>query len=257
MPSTPNAHGWQFFSFGLIVTGKGEEAFLPEFFRSLAATGHCTFKVIHKIGQRSPITSEKKKLYMVGSGKMIPDRDAEEIGVPARQHLAGDNTYVVLVDDLEADRSPLIDSIYGRYRAALNVMLGDYRKRASVHFFVNMMEAYYFADAQAINVVLGTCRQDFAGDVETIRHPKNDLKALKSGYDEVEDGREIVSRLDIPHVLSRPETCASLRTLFGWCSKAIGDAPGNRYQLLAGVYDPVTKPQIDDLDSPGSTATSG
>ena len=47
---------------------------------------------------------------------------------------------------------------------------------ASVHFLVNMLEAYYFAHAAATNGVLGTELEDFEGDVESIRHPKNDLK---------------------------------------------------------------------------------
>ena len=97
-----------------------------------------------------------------------------------------------------------------------------WKTRASVHFLVNMLEAYYFADAAAINGVLGTELIDFEGDVETIRHPKNDLKKLSPGFDEVEHGRLILERLDVIHVLSNPSTCRSLRTLFGWCSKAIG-----------------------------------
>ena len=31
-------YAWRFFRFGLIVTGKGEEEFLPKLFRSIAAT---------------------------------------------------------------------------------------------------------------------------------------------------------------------------------------------------------------------------
>ena len=46
---------WQFIRFGLIVTGDTEEKCLPELFRLIAATGMCSFKVIRKIGQRSPI----------------------------------------------------------------------------------------------------------------------------------------------------------------------------------------------------------
>ena len=40
---------------------------------------------------------------MVGTGKTIPDKDAEQIGFPTRKYLArSDNNYVLLVDDLEA-----------------------------------------------------------------------------------------------------------------------------------------------------------
>ncbi len=239
---------WKFFTFGLIVTGRGEEEFLPDFFRSLAETGACSFRVICRIGQRSPITSQKRLLKMVGTGKKIPDRDEREIGLPARRHLTDDATFVILVDDLEADRASRATEVYRRYREALHTILSEsQRRRASVHFFVNMLEAYYFADAKAINAVLGTSLEDYQEDVETIRHPKNDLKGHHSGFDEVEHGRAIVARLDLPHVLSRPETCAALRTLFGWCSKAIGQTPSDRFQLARGSYSELTKRQIGEL----------
>ena len=81
---------------------------------------------------------------------------------------------------------------------------------------MNMLEAYYFADASAINAVLNTALGDYESDVESIRHSKNELKKAFAGFDEVEHGGRILARLDIPHVLSRPETCAALRTLFAW-----------------------------------------
>jgi len=247
MSATEN-NQWKFFAFGLIVTGKGEEELLPDFFRSLAATGHCRFEVIRRIGQRSPITSQKRLLKMVGDGKKIPDRDEREIGLTARRYLTGDATFVILVDDLEADRASDATDVYHRYREALDTMLLEsQRGRASVHFFVNMLEAYYFADANAINEVLGTNLEDYRDDVETIRHPKNELKRHHSGFDEVEHGRAIVAKLNLPHVLSRPETCAALRTLFGWCSTAIGQASSDCFQLVRGSYSELTKRQIDEL----------
>ena len=238
---------WQFSRFGLIVTGKGEEAFLPSFFRSLEATGKCHFEVIRRIGQRSPITSQKRKLRMIGTGKTIPDRDQSEIGLPARRFLAQQSTFVVLVDDLEENRAHAIKEVFKRYRLALDTILRADKHRASVHFFVRMLEAYYFADAQAINAVLGTELDDCHGDVETIPHPKNELKKLVPGFDEVEHGREIVARLGVPHVLSTPDTCASLRTLFAWCWAAIGQEPADQYQLVNGRYNELTKPQVDSL----------
>lgn len=246
--SDAEANEWTFFKFGLIVTGRGEEEFLPDFFQSLAATGRCSFQVIRRIGQRSPITSEKRLLKMVGTGKKIPDKDAWEIGFPARGYLTGEATFVILVDDLEAGRASRATEVYRRYREALDTILSEsQRRRASVHFFVNMLEAYYFADAKAINAVLGTSLEDYQEDVETIRHPKNVLKRHHSDFDEVEHGRAIVAKLDIPHVLSRPETCAALRTLVGWCSRAIGQTPGDRFQLVRGSYSELTKRQIDEL----------
>ncbi|MFV1966660.1 MAG: DUF4276 family protein, partial [Pirellulaceae bacterium] len=242
--SDADGNEWKFFRFGLIVTGKAEEAFLPNLFRSLAATGHCSFQVIRRIGQRSAITSEKRKARMVGTGQLIPDKDAREIGFPARRYLTAPATFVILVDDLEADRKSHSQAIFQRYRDALNQILGEQRHRASVHFLVNMLEAYYFADANAINAVLGTNLGDYESDVETIRHPKNELKKRCASFDEIEHGKEIVAKLHVQHVLSRRETCASLRTLFGWCSKAIGQTPTDGFDLARGSYSELTEKQI-------------
>jgi len=119
--------------------------------------------------------------------------------------------------------------------------------RASIHLLVNMLEAYYFAHAAAINGVLGTEEGDYEGDVESIRHPKNELKKLSPGFGEVVHRRLILERLDLAHVLSNPPTCRSLRTLFGWCSKAIGRPFTDVYQLKDGLYYDVTLGQIERL----------
>ena len=110
--SDADGNEWKFFKFGLIVTGKGEEAFLPNLFRSLEATGRCSFQVIRRIGQRSAIISEKRKARMVGTGQTIPDKDAREIGFPARKYLTAQATFVILVDDLEADRKSHAQDIF-------------------------------------------------------------------------------------------------------------------------------------------------
>jgi len=155
---------------------------------------------------------------------------------------------VILVDDLEHERRENAHDVFRRYRDALDRMLQlAQRSRASVHFFVNMLEAYYFADASALNGILGTDLEDHTGDVEEIRNPKAKLKALRGGFDEVEDGGRIVQRLDLPHVLSNPETCAWLRALFGWCTQAVGQLATDEYQLRDGVYGDVTRPQINGL----------
>lgn len=182
---------------------------------------------------------------MVGTGKVIPDIDAEQIGLPARRYLAeSDANYVLLVDDLEADRRANIQAVFDRYRLALDTMLSpDLAPRAAVHFLVNMLEAYYFADAAAVNGVLGTELDDFEGDVETIPHPKNRLTALHPGFDEKEHGAQIVAQLDVVHVLSRPDSCASFRTMFAWASEAIGD----RSWLPDGRLLTVTERQAEAL----------
>src|SRR5690606_5394972 len=80
--------------------------------------------------------------------------------------------------------------VYLRYRAPLDVMLGAHYLRASVHFLVNMLEAYYFADPAAVRRALcGMIKDNRAWpgeglDVEEIGHPKNVLKAIAPGFDE-------------------------------------------------------------------------
>ena len=117
----------------------------------------------------------------------------------------------------------------------------------SVHFLVYMLEAYYFADAQAINAVLGTTLEDYQGDVETIRHPKGDLKELyrDRGFDQKEHGGKILQQLDVEKVLSNPDTCASLRTLFAWCWKCLGQTPTDQYRLADGKLSEITRSQLD------------
>jgi len=73
-----------------------------------------------------------------------------------------------------------------------------------------------------VNAVLETRLTDYEGDVETIRHPKGGLKQIYSEFNEKEQGGLILDRLDVEKVLSNPNTCASLRTLFAWCLKALG-----------------------------------
>ena len=181
---------------------------------------------------------------MVGSGKTIPDRDAQDIGLPAREFLSSETRFVVLVDDLEAGRAGEIQQIFDRYRLALDTMLRpDQARRASVHFLVNMLEAYYFADTRAVNEVLGTDLDDYEDDVETIRHPKNKLRELCRAFDEIEHGCRILDTLRVGHVLSRRETCSSLRTMCAWICKIIEEPEGEAYQLLEGRYSDVTRNQ--------------
>src|SRR5438046_2704287 len=91
---------WSLFRIALLVTGKGEEQFLPKLFRCIEAEAHCSFQIGRRVPQLRPIKSERKKQKMVSSGKQIPDRD-EDIGLFARRYLSGGFDYVILVDDLE------------------------------------------------------------------------------------------------------------------------------------------------------------
>jgi hypothetical protein len=48
-------------NFGLLVTGKGEKEFLPDFFRAVMQTRQCSFKVIGRIQQLAPVSSSQRK----------------------------------------------------------------------------------------------------------------------------------------------------------------------------------------------------
>jgi hypothetical protein len=208
--------------FALVVTGRGEEKFLPRLFRGLMARANCLFTVLRRIGQRSPITSPTRLLRMVGSGRRLPTKDEEDIGLPAlrflRKHPRG---YVIVVDDLEGARRAIAAEVFARYRTALDEVLGPpgLQARAAVHFLVNMLEAYYFADHGAVNVVAGrnVIAKDHPADVEEIGHPKAALKRLWPEFDEIAHGDAILGRLCTAHVLSRPRECCWLRAMFAWC----------------------------------------
>ena len=244
---------YAYFHFVLIVTGKTERQYLPELFSSLRATGTCNFEVIQRVGQRDAITSPKK-LNGLRNGKKIPDKD-QKIGLQARRYLENDPYYfVLLIDDLEPDRRNEAQEVFGRYRLALDTILNDLKHRASVHFLVNMLEAYYFADAQAINAVLGSCLSDYEGDVEEISHPKNKLEGLYSNFDTIEHGGVILNKINIEHILSRPDVCASLRTLFAWCVKVLETYSDHdctdfydKYRLHDGKLSEITRTQLDNL----------
>jgi uncharacterized protein DUF4276 len=232
--------------FGLLVTGKCEEKFLPQFFRVLTTEGDCVFEVICRVPQLSPISSPKRIQKIVGRGHALPSRD-EQIGLWARGYLSKPDRFLILVDDLEGDRSPNVTDVFRRYRNAFDTLLGENKSRAAVHFLVNMLEAYFFADTAAVNRILGTTLANFNGDVETIRHPKNDLKRIFNAYDQIDHGERIVRELDLELVLSNPQTCSSLRTMIAWCVKALGRSFGERFRLSDGTYFKITQPQIDAL----------
>lgn len=247
-----------FFHLGLIVTGKSEQEHLPKLFKSLAATGICAFKVIRFTEQRGPITSKARQLKVAGTDKIIPDKDADEIGLPARRYLTIDNRhFVLLIDDLEHDRRAQAQQVFESYRMAFDsILTDDQKRRAAVHFLVNMLEAYYFADAQAINEALSLNApiSDYAGDVETIRNPKSELKKLYQDFDQIEDGGRILDLLNVEHVLSKSDSCAWLRTLFAWCVKILERPPyyeslslSDKFCLHDGILSDITKTQLDNL----------
>lgn len=242
--------------FGLFVTGVGEAQFLQKLFQAFRNVGPFRFRVVRKIEQLSPRTSDKKNvnLTLPKTTKRLPTRD-EALGLSVRGFLQEQtNRLALVVDDLEYARSDSASGCFERYRHAIDTIINDpaIRRRVSVHFFVMMLEAYFFADAEAVNRGLGkeVLTSDYTDDVEHIRHPKNQLKLLFQGYDEVRHGDMIIGRLDVEHVLSNPETCASLRTLFAWCVESIlefcPDFKNNfpDFQLDEGIQFPVTNGQL-------------
>ena len=242
-----------YFHFGLIVTGETEQQHLPKLFKSLMETGICTFEVIRRVGQLGAITSAKR-LKALRNGKDIPDKDAK-IGLEARKYLITHAChFVLLIDDLEYDRRDQAQQVFDRYRLALDTVLNTLKHRASVHFMVYMLEAYYFANARAIKTVLGTSLSDCGDDVETIRNPKSDLRQMHPSFEVIDDGGEILNHIDIEHILSRPDACASLRILFAWCVKVLEtysdhDCVGfhDKYRLHEGKLSEITGTQLDNL----------
>lgn len=210
-----------YFKFILLVTGAGERENLPKLFRSLSASGVCSFQTHEKIiGQRRPIKSSKKIAKMVGKPKsIIPDKDFEQIAAPARRYIQANPCHrVLLIDDLEGISEADAIATFNRYRQALDSGLGEKKNRASVHFLVNMLEAYFFADSNALNqtLQLEPPVSPYDGDVETIRHPKGKLKQIFPAYKETEHPGLILDSLDLDVVLAKPKYCASLRTCIKW-----------------------------------------
>ena len=246
-----------YFRFGLIVTGETEQGHLPKLLKSLKETGGCKFEVIQIIGQRDPRTSSRprRNLKVLGTNQSIPPTDWEEIGLPAIEHVNQSGYhFVLLIDDLEYRRRDQALLVFDRYRTALDIALKTLKHRASVHFMVNMLEAYYFADVQTTNAVLGTSLSDYEGDIEEIRHPKNDLKEQYPSFSEIDDGGRILDQIDIEHILSRPDTCASLRTLFAWCVKVLETYSDHdcadfydKYRLHDGILSVITGPQLGNF----------
>jgi len=154
-----------------------------------------------------------------GRSQQLPNRDFEEIGIPARRYIQANPCYrVILIDDLEGISEVEAIATFNRYRKALDMGLGKHKGLASVHFLVNMLEAYFFADSDALNLALNLDPPvDFDnGDVETIKHPKNKLKEIFPAYRETEHPGLVLDLLDLDVVLSNPDYCASLRTCVKW-----------------------------------------
>ena len=122
----------QIVQIGLIVTGKGEHEFLPAIFQSLGRTGTANFRTIGRTGQRSPITSKKRLLRMVGDKKIIPTEDEKQIGLPAHFFLqTSEHCCVMVIDDLVLEFLVLVGEVLlligqgGRNGMHLNIRVFD------------------------------------------------------------------------------------------------------------------------------------
>lgn len=183
--------------------------------------------------------------------------DANDIGAKAgiwlRKQPATQRAFVILIDDLEHDRRDCAQGVFDRYRAALDAKLCHEKSQASVQFFVPMLEAYYFTHPDVLTKVLGIELSSQTEDVESLRHPKNqldiELKRSAQKFKEIEHGEEIINRLELERVLSNPKTCCSLRSLMAWCWAALGRSDTDDFQLRQGCRWPLTSSQIASLNS--------
>lgn len=206
-------------TFGLIVTGQAEVNIAPAWLnREFSRRAYCLFEVVRRIGQLDPITSPARVACITGTNKRIPTKD-QELGLVAAGYLKnGKRRFVLVIDDLEGtDPVPK----FNRYRAALDGVLEaqGLADRASVHFFVNMVEAYFFADSRAVNGAAQrqVLTEDHPNDVESIRNPKATLRARWPQYHETEHGKVMATSMDLAHVLRKPDECCWLRALVAWC----------------------------------------
>lgn len=226
----------------------------------------CSVRMLRWFPQLAPPGSGA--LLEQGGGKELTDRQAE-LGVEVRNALAPRFgrafDLVVFVDDLEHAFRARRREKFLLYREAIDRMLARegrpdeiLRRRASVHFLVNMVEAYFFADPATFRSVLGidpprvetlpSSESSATPNPEDIKHPKGQIERilgeLGRSYHETDDGAGLLEQLDAEVVLADPDTCASLRTLFAWCWNRMGLERGEEFQLRAGRLDEMTAPQI-------------
>ncbi len=241
--------------FGLLVTGKGERKSLELLFNKALAYEICHFEVRDKIGQIDPITSKTRIARRDRQNKPVTDKHQEMISQKARRYLQANKCHhLILIDDLEG-RDP--QHVYDTYRTIIDYSLKPEQKtRVSVHFMVNMLEAYCFADADAVNIALELELKDqisdYSGDVESISHPKGKLKKISS-YHEIEDSEKIFKELDLEHVLSDPNSCGFLRSCVAWIVKNFEGHSNQdyiqslnleqKYHLHDGIMNPITHNQ--------------
>ena len=81
--------------------------FAPDLLRALGFG----FTVIYRFDQLPPIPSKTKLLKMVGTGKLLEDKE-ETIGLRAAAYLKTEGRFAILIDDLEHDRRPQAETLF-------------------------------------------------------------------------------------------------------------------------------------------------
>ena len=102
-----------------------------------------------------------------------------------------------------------------------------------MHFLVNMLEAYFFADPHALKRALGLEIAAHDGEVEDIPNPKSLLKKHFPDYRERQHGGQVLEQIDLHAVLADPESCAWLRSCVRWVVQALrAGLDGSQHSLL-------------------------
>ncbi len=219
-------------TFGLLVTGKLEEggreggraqASLADLFRPIRNTGLCDLKVALRFNQWVP---EKKEPPLTvrrsPEPKSLPTFK-QEIALKVRGWLEnGQNRFLIFIDDGERARAATIGEVFADYRSTITALLPEAQHpRVAVHFLVNMIEAYYFADPERASEALGWSIPRIGGDPEEIRNPYSDLieAAGRLGKDygkKRETGERVLARIRLEEILKNPEHCGWLRAAVRW-----------------------------------------
>lgn len=241
--------GWRHFKIRLFVTGQSEFAVLPRMLSELTLSGRCS--ITPEIAFKQLGVSTKRLVNR--SGKAVAGK-AEQIGLKIRGWIqASTENLAIIVDDLEHERRGEAASLFKRYNDAVLPFLNvdpSFVRRFSVHFLVNMLEAYYFRQVAVINEVCGTTMPSHEGNVENLRHPKNRIDDAirqvnpRQRFREIDDGREIAKKLSLTTILDDPKSCRALRTLVAWIVERIGDGSADRYRLREGEYWDITVGQL-------------
>lgn len=234
----------------------------------LAVTGHTEVKCAARIVRKSlPNLPRRVEVDVV---RRVPQRPRIRLRnktptrsqiIPDHQKLALDlpkllaqnpDRYFLWLDDLEKGEDRQNPTSHYRYYRDLieGAVTGDFRRRCSVHFLVNMLENYFFGHTSVVNEVLKTSLTDHDGDCENIRSAAGKLNEFaksvsqSSQYHKTTHGTEIARKLDIERILGNPQTCRALRTLVAWCWNTVGEQPTGRFQLAEGSFWSITAVQL-------------